>query len=350
MVDPETGEVSILIPADEFDPAEPDHVWFHLRDFGADPAFTRTENGWLARLPPPPVDRLEYLISVRSEDGTQSLVLDPTNPLTVAGVFGDHSVLELPGYAPPEWCAFTSPPWESAQFEVPGCPEGLAISGELTALPGTDPKAPLPLLVVHDGPEYAQLARLGDYLGWLAAGTTLPPCRVLLLRPEDRNLSYAANLTYASALTQEAIPLARQLVPVTHVLGLGASLGALSLAHAAATHPGTFAGLHLQSGSFFLPTYDAHEVRFRYFPQVVAAVAALHVDPAGLRDVDLSLTVGQGEENLENNRAFVARMVELGVTARIFEARSGHSYTAWRDLLHPGLGTLLARCATPSVT
>ena len=193
--------------------------------------------------------------------------------------------------------------------------------------------------------EYSRLARLGDYLGWLASSKPLPPCRVLLLRPDDRNLSYAANPAYAAALAHEAIPLARSLVPVTQVLGLGASLGALSLAHSAATYPGTFTGLHLQSGSFFLPAYDAHEVRFRYFPQVVAAVAALHAEPGGLRDVDLSVTVGQGEENLENNRAFVARMAELGVTARITEARSGRSYTAWRDLLHPGLANLLKRCA-----
>ena len=53
-------------------------VWFHLRNFGADPTFRATGDGWwAATIPAPPVDRLEYLFAVRSDDGTETLVVDP---------------------------------------------------------------------------------------------------------------------------------------------------------------------------------------------------------------------------------------------------------------------------------
>ena len=45
-------------------------------------------------------------------------------------------------------------------------------------------------------------------------------------------------------------------------VGLGASLGALALLHAQRRFPRTFAGLCLQSGSFFVPRFDRHESGF----------------------------------------------------------------------------------------
>ncbi len=136
--------------------------------------------------------------------------------------------------------------------------------------------------MVHDGPEYGRLARLGDYLGWLLLREPELTCRVLLLQPEDRNLSYAASTAYTDALVLTALPLAREMAStVGRPVGLGASLGALALAHAAAAYPDAFGGVCCQSGSFFLPRFDAHERRFRYFDRVVAAVAQIYADPVG---------------------------------------------------------------------
>ena len=103
-----------------------------------------------------------------------------------------------------------------------------------------DADEPLPLLVVHDGPEYVRLARLLDLLDLAGDAATAPlRCRVLLLQPVDRDLAYAASPAYTEALVQRALPRGpRRWCPtVGPLVGLGASLGALALTHAAATLP-----------------------------------------------------------------------------------------------------------------
>lgn len=322
----------------------PQRVWYHLRAFGDDPRFRRNGRSWVAEIPPPPVDRMEYLLVVRDADGSEAMVLDPAARAAVPGVFGDHSEVLLPGYRPPEWLGEESPPWSAEPLDVGTDVEGTQIKGELlTPADSTDADV-LPLLVVHDGPEYVRLVRLLDYLHWLAQRRDSLRCRVLALQPVDRNLSYAANDTYTEALVRLAIPLARTMAPsVGPIVGVGASLGALALAHGAATHPGTFGGLFLQSGSFFLPQHDAHEKRFRFYDEVVAATAHLHSSPPPLTGVEVTITTGLGEENLDNNRALAARLSGVGVETRIVEGRDGHNHIAWRDLLHPGLADLLSK-------
>jgi enterochelin esterase-like enzyme len=348
LVDQRSGAVTFVV-ADDAD-ARPRRVWYHLREFGDDASFHRVGDHWVARIPPPPVDRIEYLLVVRFPDGRESMVLDPANPHRVAGVFGDHSVLELPGYHPPPWSGSTTPPW-TAQVLAVGAPmAALDVRGELLTPPGFSRADPLPLLVVHDGPEYVRLARLLDYLHWLTDIDDSLVCRVLALQPVRRDLAYAGSAGYTATLVDQALPRAREAAStVGPLVGLGASLGALALAHAAASHPGTFAGLVCQSGSFFRPEFDAHERGWPHFAHVVAATARLHDDPSPLAGVVTRLTAGLGEENLENNRALAARLAGLGVDATIAEGRDGHNHTAWRDLLHPTLGQLLARCwATPA--
>jgi len=75
----------------------------------ADPPLTRVDEGWELRVTDLPVDRLEYLLDV---DGGHRL--DPTNPQTVSGAFGEHSWVGLPSYAPPTWLAAPQVPSEQA--------------------------------------------------------------------------------------------------------------------------------------------------------------------------------------------------------------------------------------------
>ena len=119
--------------------------------------------------------------------------------------------------------------------------------------------APLPLLLVHDG------AEMDAYGGVVRYAATRPPMRVALLGPgSDRDERYAANPAYAAALVDEVLPAITDAFETTHrpVL-LGQSLGALAALHAAWTAPGTFAGLMLQSGSFFTPEHDPQEAELR---------------------------------------------------------------------------------------
>src|SRR5919198_1147542 len=55
------------------------------------------------RRPRPPVDRFEYQLEITRARGRIELVCDPQNPLRAPGPFGDKSVVEFPGYRPPEW-------------------------------------------------------------------------------------------------------------------------------------------------------------------------------------------------------------------------------------------------------
>jgi enterochelin esterase-like enzyme len=48
-------------------------------------------------------------------------------------------------------------------------------------------------------------------------------------------------------------------VATRRVVGAGVSLGALAMLHAHYRFPELFAGLFLQSGSFFVPRFDAQE-------------------------------------------------------------------------------------------
>ncbi len=329
------GDGGIRFVAEPDGEGGPHRVWYHLRDFGDDPQFVEERGSRVARIPAPPVDRIEYLLADLG-DGVETLRPDPANAVRVAGPFGDKSVLELPAYVAPRWVCHAVPAaWERADLHSP---LDDAVAGQLCAPVGHPADAAAPLLVVHDGPEYERLCRLLDYLAWRGDPTAAGP-RVLLLAPADRNAQYSANDAYALALVEGLLPAVRAAVPTTSVVGLGASLGALALLHAATTDPAAFTGLLLQSGSFFLPRYDAHEGAFPHYDDLVGFVARL--DPAPLRPVRVALTSGLGEENLENNRALAGRLADGGVTVTLTEGRDGHNHVAWRDLLHPALDTLL---------
>ncbi len=334
-VEPDGGVRFVAEPNGDRGPCR---VWYHLREFGDDPRFLDEQGALVARIPPPPVDRLEYLLADDDGEGTETLRLDPANAVRVAGPFGDKSVLELPGYRVPGWVSDAVPAeWERAALHSP---LDDTVVGELCAPVGHPADEAAPLLVVHDGPEYERLCRLLDYLAWRDDPTRAGP-RVLLLAPADRNAQYSANPAYAAALVEGLLPAVRAAVPTTSMVGVGASLGALALLHAATTDPSAFSGLLLQSGSFFLPRYDAHESGFPHYDGLVAFVSGF--DAASLRPVRVALTSGLGEENLENNRALAARLSDAGVTVTLAEGHDGHNHVAWRDLLHPALDTLLRR-------
>lgn len=379
-VDPDTGGITFRV--DPLPDGRPLRVWFHLRDFGADPAFHEEGGWWVARIPRPPVHRLEYLLEVGWASGERALVCDPGNPRRVPGVFGDKSLVELPGYAPPWWLDGPDPGSRQDDWTVvrdaeiaarplrdarrarwarrfpaepastaPGAdgvrsvrdPQAdVAALGQLLAPSGSSPDEPLPLLAVHDGPEYAQLAALLRYLSVLHRADPQLRCRVLLLRPVDRDRSYSASPGYARALAAGLLPDVASSVAIRgRVVGVGASLGALAILHAALNHPGIFGAVLCQSGSFFRPDTDDMESGYRWFGRITDFVASVDADPARLTGLRVALTCGTGEDNLANNRLLARRLRRAGVPTTLTENRDGHSYGGWRDSLDPALADLL---------
>lgn len=289
---------------------------------------------WTLRVPATGADRIEYLLEVRHADGRAETFLDPGNPLTAPGVFGDKSVAEAADYAPPAWLDGPAPAPGLASEVIVDADLTEPVRGMLWAPDGVDADdAELPLLVVHDGPEYDELASITRYLSWLNV-----PLRALLLNPgDDRNGRYGANDAYADTLVASVLPL----VPATRRIGVGTSLGALSMLHAQRRHPGTFDALFLQSGSFFTRDLDPQEQGSRRFDEVADFVLETHSADVDMAQVPTVMTCGTVEENLANNRLMAATLRRLGYDATLHENRDAHNYTAWRDALHPHLGDLV---------
>ena len=297
--------------------------------------FSRDNGGWRLELDAP-VERLEYQLEVVHDDGGSEYVLDPDNPHRAPGAFGDKSVLLLPTYEPPAW--LDAPTVDGQLISITTAGRGAArVDVDLWSPADADPQEPLPLLVAHDGPEYDQLSELTRFAAAKIHAEELPRHRIALLAPRERNEWYSASPRYTRALTHQVLPaLAKQAPSYGPPAAMGASLGALALLHAEKRHPGTFGALFLQSGSFFMPRFDAHESDFPYYHRVVGFVS--EILRTGYRtEVPITLTCGSAEENIHNNRT-----VAETLGAPLHEVTDTHNYTAWRDAFDPHLTRLLA--------
>ncbi|NHA68026.1 alpha/beta hydrolase-fold protein [Phycicoccus flavus] len=303
-------------------------------------AFERRDDGWVLDLPAPGLDRVEYRFAVRRGAGVD-VVLDPGNPLTVRTAFGDRSVLELPGYAPPWWLDADTPAGRFDPMTVAGetaddvpvtvwSPDGLADD------------EPAPLLVVHDGPEYDDLARITRCAAAHVAAGTLPPHRLALAHPVLRDAWYSGSPQYLRTLATAGLDRLAERHPVrAPVVVMGASLGgltALLLGLAAAPRVG---GVFAQSGSFFQVRHDDAESGYRYFGRISRTVQSVldarHTD----HPLVVGMTCGALEENAANNRDMAAALRRAGHDVRHREVADLHNYTAWRDALDPGLVEVL---------
>jgi enterochelin esterase-like enzyme len=302
-------------------------------------------DGWQLTVDRPAADRMEYLLELTHPDGNREIVPDPGNPRRVTGPFGDKSVVEFPGYAPPGWLAAPAPPGRSRILDVPAASLDTTIGVTLWSPDDTSDDLPLPLLVVHDGPEYDTLAALTRYLAAGMTGGWLPRMRAALLGPGDRDRWYSANPDYSRDLRRAVIPALTDAVATTVRVGMGTSLGGLAMLHAHRRHPDTFDALFVQSGSFFHPRFDSHERRFPYYERIVRFVKEVLNRPSDARPIPVVLTCGAIEENVHNNRLMAEALRTQGYQATLHETPDVHNYTAWRDAFDPYLTRLLQeRC------
>jgi len=303
------------------------------------PPFDRRDGGWSLRFPRPPVDRLEYLLGIRG-----NFAPDPANPLRAPGPFGDKSVVEWPEYAAPDWLAVRAPEGPTEWLEL-RCRRLVAPVPVLLYRTPEPPGRDAPLLVVHDGPEYAQYAALTRFLDAASSVGRIPPLTAALLQPVDRNETYSASALYAGALTRELLPELSQRAPHGTCVGMGASLGALAMLHAHRRHPRTFDGLVLQSGSFFRQRWDKVESAFPRYRRITRFVGTILRGDDTVRPIPVALTCGTAEENLANNRAVSAALAAHGYAARLAEVRDAHNWTCWRDGFDRALPGLLGAVA-----
>ncbi|MGZ6565281.1 MAG: alpha/beta hydrolase [Solirubrobacteraceae bacterium] len=304
--------------------------------------FLRENGRWVFRLPRARLARLEYQLELFDHDGTTRVICDPGNRQRAPGPFGEKSVVSAPGYLPPAW--LDEPAVAGTFGEV-----GIRVLGHDLAVGIWSPgEGKLPLLVAHDGPEYDALTALTRYAGAMIERGALVPFRVALLAPADRDEWYSASAAYGRALCCRILPALRDHVAVAGCpVGMGASLGALAMLQAQRSWPDTFAGLFLQSGSFFVSRFDRHESGFSRYGRIARFVggvlrASLHADP-----VRTVMTCGAEEENVHNNRLMASSLAAQGYAVRLHEVPDLHNYTGWRDAFDPHLTRLLARLWSP---
>jgi enterochelin esterase-like enzyme len=193
------------------------------------------------------------------------------------------------------------------------------------------------LLVVLDGPEYQRQMRLLALLRRFVERGEIRPHRVALVVPEDRMETYSASARFARSLVETLAEMK------TKPVGLGSSLGGLALLHAHRVEPTSFAGLFLQSGSYFRRRSDPQESRFGRFGRVDRFVGT------GLRGVGAplrgptTLTCALDEENYVNNAAVARALAEQGYPVEFHAARGAHDWPTWRRALELHLPALLRR-------
>ena len=292
--------------------------------------------------------RLEYQLEIERAGGSE-WITDPANPLRAAGPFGDRSVLEFDEYAPPVWAEDDDAPEGTLEgFSFRSRALRLDVDGLVWSAYGADPTIPLPLLVVHDGPEYAQYSQLLRLFDSAVAELELRPFRAALLNPPgDRNESYSASMRYANALEREIVPQLTELAPAIDLRGarvaMGASLGALAAFHAHRVHPRLFGGLFLQSGSFFTRATDSQERGFGRYARITRFVAAVHRAESWPDPIPVVITVGRAEENATNNGVLRDSLYRQRYDVRLHEHPDLHNWVSWRDVFHPHLIDFLDR-------
>jgi enterochelin esterase-like enzyme len=305
--------------------------------------FVRSQDDWVLTVPRPDVDRMEYSLELHHADGSSDRVTDPDNPEWVSGAFGEKSVLLMPEYVAPVWTTATPPRGPRTTLSLSSRGLSHDVPAELWCSVGLSDDVEAPLLVVHDGPEYDRLAELTLFLDAMVEQDRLAPIRAALLTPVDRNESYSASSTYARALALGLVPRLTEHAPTSLVLGMGASLGGLAMLQAQRMHAGTFAGLYLQSSSFFHRVLDEQESDFERFSRITSFVdTVLRAGPSE-DPVPVVMSCGLIEENVENNRLMTRALQAQGYDTRLVENRDAHTYTGWRDTFDPHLVDLVRR-------
>jgi enterochelin esterase-like enzyme len=325
---------------------DPGHRWIQVA-LDCDDAipgrrtFRRSTSGWALAIPRPELDRIEYRLLVTDESGVTKVICDPENPELTPTVFGERSVGLMPGYRRPAWML-------RRDSEDPGAFAELAFKDELIGELPIQVWAPsslpadqaAPLLVCHDGPEYASLASLPQYGAAMIADGTLPAFRIALMEPLERDAWYAANPGYVAAELAALDAIGEGNPILGSPVVMGASMGGLAALLVALAAQGRIAGVFSQSGSFFTTDLDPQEGSYPYFTEVTQAVARID-QPKPTQRLRIAMTCGSMEENLANNELMARKLRALGHQVEFARLRDLHNYTAWRDGLDPALTDLL---------
>lgn len=190
-----------------------------------------------------PGTRLDYKLIV---DGTW--ILDPLNPRTMMSGFGPNSEMAF-GYQPPWWLDRV-PQAAPCRLDTLAVPAP-GLGGTRTAVivvPSGAAASPRPFLLIHDGLEFLEIARLHECLARVDALADDVVAPILVCVPPGRRTEeYAGELqaTFAHWLVETLRPAVESRYAAAGRAGepwgaMGASYGGRIVLAAARLHPGAF--------------------------------------------------------------------------------------------------------------
>ena len=298
---------------------------------------------WFLTLDLPERSRMEYKLEVVVH-GHAQLLRDPLNPNLAHDPYGANSVVHGAGYVVPDW---TEPDPEARCGHV----EELALhsdvfgderTGRLYVPARFRESRRYPLLIVHDGSDFARFASLDTVLDNLIHRLEVAPMVVAMIDPNQRLAEYADDERHGRFLAEELVPHLEANYPIERDSSsrglLGASFGAVAALSAAWRHPGVFGKLFLLSGSFAFTDIGDHD-RGPLFDPVVDFVNAFREKP-GQPAERIYQCCGTYESLIAYNRSMYPLLQSTGMEVRYHEARDGHNWENWRDRLRDGLSWL----------
>ena len=194
-------------------------------------------------------------------------------------------------------------------------------------------KIPIPLVIVFDGPDYLERAKLNVIVDNLIAAKRVRPFAMAMIQNSGaaRNLELSCSETMLGFVFDMVIPLAQEQLTLTppgrEPYGvLGASLGGLMAMYAGMRMPQVFGKVLSQSGAFSTPEHEFVLVDLvRYVP---------------CPNIDIWMDTGHYEYLIDTNRQMYALLKEKNYKVKYHEYSGGHNYTSWRDDIWRGLEAL----------
>jgi enterochelin esterase-like enzyme len=196
---------------------------------------------------------------------------------------------------------------------------------------------PVPLLLVYDGRDYYQRAKLTNIVDHLIHAKQIQPIALAMVdhARQARFVEYDHGEAALAGITRLVLPLAQQelhLLDITQHPGaygvLGASMGGLMALFTGLRLPHIFGTVLSQSGAFqrgFLPDD---------IPPLIEMMIQQLPPPQRMW-----MAAGKLEWLLETNRYIHKLMLQRGYSVTYQEYNGGHNYTCWRNTLPHALIT-----------
>lgn len=291
------------------------------------PLESKTPAVWQTTLTFPLDAYIEYCFIVNG-----NRTLDPRNPRKVRnGTGGVNNYFYMPKAAPSPYLKTRK--LRGRIYHYPIRDElRLSNPSRKIILYQPDAPGPYPLLVVFDGKEYLERARIVSIIENLIEDQKIKPIALALIpnAGASRFVEYACNDSTVSFVVNRVLPLAQEnlnLLDIQKNPGayaiMGASMGGTMALYVALRHPEIFGKVISQGGAFRLFNED-----FSIFEMIERP----HVPP-----IQIWMDVGRFDFVYDANQRIHRILVEKGYNVAYREINGGHNYTTWRNDLPNGL-------------